>query len=167
MYQVNDLVIYRRNVCKVIEKKLSDVTGEMCYVLEPYEERSADISIQVPVSNRGGHLRSLVTKDEVHELCKRAKDVEPIRSKPANIKSKYQAKMNTDNLDDLVCIIKTTSARNRERMKKNKKLAEVDCNFLKEAENLLYSELALALDCSKAQSKEFFVKQVKRYEEEA
>lgn len=167
MYEINDLVVYRRKVCKVTEIKRSSVTGEMCYVLEPYEEQSCSMRVQVPVSNKGGHLRSLVTKDEVDELCKKVKDVKPITSKPANIKSKYQAKINGDELEDLVCIIKTSSRRNRERMKKNKKLAEVDGNFLKQAEDYLYSELALALDLSKDQSKEYFMNEVKRWEEEA
>lgn len=167
MYKINDLVVYRRNVCKVIAKKRSDFTGELCYVLEPYENTDYGCRVQVPVSNKAGHLRSVVTKDEVDELCKKSVEIEPLESKPANMKSKYQAKMKGDDLEDLVCIIKTSSQRNQERMKNNKKLAAVDGEFLQKAEDYLYSELSVALEMPKEQTKEYFINEVKRLSDES
>ncbi len=167
MYNINDLVVYRRNVCKVIGKKRSDFTGELCYVLEPYENIDYSCIVQVPVSNKGGHLRAVVTKDEVEQLCKRSVDIEPLESKPANMKSKYLDKLKGDDLEDLVCIIKTTSQRNQERLENHKKLAAVDGEFLKKAENYLYSELSVALELSKEKTKEFFLSELKRLEKKS
>ena len=63
MYRINDVVVYRRDVCKVVAKKKSDFTGEMCYVLVPYDSTDRTVTMQVPVSNRAGHLRDLVPDD--------------------------------------------------------------------------------------------------------
>ena len=35
MYKVDDVVVFRRNVCRVVGREISDMTGEDCYVLEP------------------------------------------------------------------------------------------------------------------------------------
>ena len=36
MYKKNDIVVYKRDVCKVVGKVRSDFTGEQCYILVPY-----------------------------------------------------------------------------------------------------------------------------------
>lgn len=59
MYKVNDVVVYRRNVCKIVGRKKSDLTGEQCYVLEPYIDPDGSVRMMVPVSNRGGNIPGL------------------------------------------------------------------------------------------------------------
>ncbi|MBQ9328143.1 MAG: hypothetical protein IJ225_06370 [Solobacterium sp.] len=160
MYKINDVVVYRRDVCRVTGKKKSDFTGEMCYVLVPYHNTDNSVTMQVPVSNKAGHLRDLVTKEQIDELIRNAPGIETLESKPANMKSQYATLMKGDSLEDLVCIIKTSYLRNDERMKNHKKLASIDSEYLQKAENLLYTELSIALDMSYEESKEYFEKEV-------
>ena len=164
MYKINDVVVYRRDVCRVVGKKKSDFTGEMCYVLVPYDSTDRSVTMQVPVSNKAGHLRDLVTKEEITELIRSASDIETLESKPANMKSQYATLMKGDSLEDLVCIIKTSYLRNDERMKSHKKLASIDAEYLDKAEKLLYSELAITLGKSFEEAKSYFEKEVAKWE---
>lgn len=165
MYKVNDVVVYRRNVCKVTGTVKNDMTGELCYVLVPYENQDGNVRMQVPVSNKGGHLRDLVTKQGIKELCKKAPSIEMLVSKPANMKSQYANAMKGDSLEDLVSIIKTSYQRNMERRMNHKKLASVDEEYLEKAEKYLYTELSVVLDMPYEKTKEYFEKEVEKQKE--
>ncbi len=160
MYNVDDIVVFRRDVCRVKGRKKSDFTGEMCYILVPYNSTDDSVTMQVPVSNKAGHLRDLVTKEQIEELIRNAPAIETLESKPANMKSQYAALMKGDSLEELICIIKTSYLRNDERMRNHKKLASIDAEYLEKAENFLYSELSVALQMSYEESKAYFEKAV-------
>ncbi|MCR5228874.1 MAG: hypothetical protein K6D03_01985 [Solobacterium sp.] len=166
MYKVNDVVVYKRDVCRVTGKKRSDFTGEMCYVLQPYYSTDGSTTMLVPVSNKGGHLRDLITKEGITELCRRAPEVETLESKPANMKSQYAAVMKGDSIEDLVCIIKTSYLRNNERIRNHKKLASIDAEYLKKAEDYLYNELSVAMGMPYDECKKYFEEEVIRLEKE-
>ena len=166
MYNINDVVVYRRDVCQVADLRKSDTTGELCYVLVPYGSTDGSMTMQVPVSNKGGHLRDLISREQIDELIVNTPDIETLESKPANMKSQYAALMKGDSLEDLVCIIKTSYLRNDERMKNHKKLASIDAEYLEKAEKLLFSELSIALGMPYEESKAFFEKEVARIVEE-
>ena len=91
MYKVNDIVVYRRDVCKIVGKHRSDFTGEMCYDLVPYMKQDGSVKMQVPVSNKAGNLRDLITEEEIRELIISAPDIQTLENKPANMKSQYAA----------------------------------------------------------------------------
>ena len=160
MYKINDVVVYRRDVCRVADIIVSERTGEECYVLVPYGSTDDSIRMQVPVSNKAGHLRDLVTREKIDELIMNAPDIETLESKPANMKSQYAALMKGDSLEDLIRIIKTSYLRNDERQKNHKKLASIDNEYLDKAEKLLYTELSVALGMSYDHSKKFFENEV-------
>lgn len=163
MYKINDIVVYRRDVCKVVGKQRSDFTGEKCYILVPYYKSDGSVKMQVPMSNKGGHLRNLVTREEIHKLIQETPDIEMLASKPANMKSQYANLIKTDSLQDLVCIIKTSYSRNKERLDQHKKLASIDDEYLQKAEEYLYNELAVALDMSFDEAKAYFSSEVAKY----
>ena len=52
MFQINDIVVYRRDVCRIVDTTTSEMTGEQCYVLEPYNMVGGGRTMQVPVSDR-------------------------------------------------------------------------------------------------------------------
>ena len=68
MFKVNDIVVYRRIVCRIVGKHRSDFTKEMCYILVPYHADEGSTRMQVPIANKAGHLRALITKEEIEEL---------------------------------------------------------------------------------------------------
>ncbi len=162
MYQINDVVVYRRDVCRIVDTEKSEMTGEDCFVLEPYEARNGLRRMQVPVTNRGGHLRRLSTKEEIRELIERIPSLEMLENKPANMKSQYVALLKSDELDDLIRIIKTSYYRNKERMDNHKKLASIDGEYLQKAEKYLFSEFAVALGKSYDECKEDFITEIRK-----
>ena len=160
MYKVNDIVVYRRDVCKIVGKHRSDFTGEMCYDLVPYLKQDGSVKMQVPVSNKAGNLRDLITKDEIRELIISAPDIQTLENKPANMKSQYAALLKGNNIQDLICIIKTSYGRNKARMEQHKKLASIDDEYLQKAENYLYQEISVALGKTYEEAKAYFEDEV-------
>ena len=160
MYKINDVVVYRRDVCRIADIKVSERTGEECYVLVPYGHTDDSVTMQVPVSNKAGHLRDLITEEKIDELIRSTPDIETLESKPANMKSQYAALMKGDSLEDLIRIIKTSYLRNDERQKNHKKLASIDAEYLEKAEKLLFTELSVALSMSYEECKAYFEKEV-------
>lgn len=160
MYKVNDIVVYRRDVCKIVGKHRSDFTGEMCYDLVPYLKQDGSVKMQVPVSNKAGNLRDLITEDEIRELIISAPDIRTLENKPANMKSQYAALLKGNNIQDLICIIKTSYGRNKARMEQHKKLASIDDEYLQKAENYLYQEISVALGKTYEEAKAYFEDEV-------
>jgi Transcriptional regulators, similar to M. xanthus CarD len=160
MYKINDVVVFRRDVCKIVGKHRSDFTGEQCYILVPYYNQDGSVRMQVPVANKGGHLRDLITKKQIEDLIQNTPDLETLANKPANMKSQYAALLKTDELSDLVRIIKTSYGRNKARMEQHKKLASIDDEYLQKAEKYLYDEISVALNMSFDESKQFFEDEV-------
>jgi len=160
MYKVNDIVVYRRDVCKIVGKHRSDFTGEMCYDLVPYLKQDGSVKMQVPVSNKAGNLRDLITEDEIRELIISAPDIQTLENKPANMKSQYAALLKGNDIQDLICIIKTSYGRNKARMEQHKKLASIDDEYLQKAENYLYQEISVALGKTYEEAKAYFEDEV-------
>lgn len=160
MYKVNDIVVYRRDVCKIVGKHRSDFTGEMCYDLVPYLKQDGSVKMQVPVSNKAGNLRDLITEDEIRELIISAPDIRTLENKPANMKSQYAALLKGNDIQDLICIIKTSYGRNKARMEQHKKLASIDDEYLQKAENYLYQEISVALGKTYEEAKAYFEDEV-------
>lgn len=162
MYKKNDVVVYRRDVCRVSGKQKSDMTGEQCYVLEPFDKSDGSMKMLVPVSNKAGHLRDLISKEEIKLLIKNYDDVEPLEDKPANMKSQYVAMLKGDSIEDLIRIIKTSYMRNKARIDSHKKLAAIDGEYLEKAETYLFKELGVSLGKTTEDAKEYFVKEVQK-----
>ena len=162
MYKINDVVVYRRDVCRVVGKEKSGFTGEKCYVLVPYNNTDGSTRMQVPVSNKAGHLRDLITKEEIYDLIHEVPEIETLENKPANMKSQYANLLKTDSIRDLVCIIKTSYERNRIRVEQHKKAAAVDEEYLQKAEQYLFDEIAVVLNMSFEEAKAFFVDEMNK-----
>lgn len=164
-YKPGDVVVYRREVCKVVKIAKSDFTGEKVYILEPYINQNVSVRMQVPLTNKGGHLRDLITADEIKQLIRETPDIEMLESKSANMKSQYAALIKGDDIKDLIRIIKTSYMRNRERLSSHKKMTTIDDEYLQKAENYLYTEIGVSLDLSYDESKYFFEDAVRKVEE--
>lgn len=161
-YKAGDVVVYRRNVCKVVRIAKSDFTGEKCYILEPYLDQDVSVRMQVPVSNKGGHLRDLVTDEEIRRLIEAAADIELLENKPANMKSQYASLMKSDRIEDLIRIIKTSYMRNQQRLSNHKKLTSVDDEYLQKAERYLFNEISVSMGLSIEESKAYFENEIRK-----
>ena len=160
MYKINDVVVYKRVVCVVVGKQKSDFTGEMCYILKPYFDQGAEVQMRVPVSNKAGNLRDLLTKKEIDKLIKETVDIASLPNKQANMKSQYATLLKGNDVADLITVMKTSYGRNKARQDQNKKAASVDDEYLQKAEKYLFEEIAVALDRSVDDARAYFEKAI-------
>lgn len=160
MFKKNDIVVYRGEVCKIVGKQRSDFTGEQCYIMIPFFQQDGSVRHQVPVANKGGHLRNLVTKEEIQQLIESTPDIEMLENKPANMKSQYAALLKSEDLKDLICIIKTSFARNKARLDSNKRIASIDDEYMHRAEKFLFNEISIVMGMDYDQAKQYFETEV-------
>lgn len=72
-----------------------------------------------------------------------------------NLEVQYKDMLNTDNHKDLIKIIKTTYLRNEDRVNSKKRISEKDSTCFKLAEKYLYNELAISLNMTVDEVKDY------------
>ena len=157
MFNVNDYLVYKRDVCQV--KGIKEINNEKYYALMPLRDKS--LSILVPTNNKMGYIRKIISKEEVEELINSILDVDVLD----NIDDKYIDKtykelINNGNLKDLIRIIKTAYLRNENRLKNNKKVSDKDKSYFDMAEEYLYTEMSIALGKSYEDTKNYVISSV-------
>lgn len=158
MYKVGEYVVYRKDVCFIKRMKKSPVNQQDYYVLQPVGDDS--LIIEVPVEDRCGLLRPVMTKEEVESLIAQMPSIPVIEGNDRVMENQYKALLNSNDPKDLICIIKTTYARNQLRLDNNKKIAEKDDEYFKKTEQFLYNEFSVALGLSFDETKKYVLKQV-------
>lgn len=159
MYKVGDYVVYKREVCEVISIKEKEFMDMDYYVLVPVSDNT--LKIDVPVNNKMGYLRPLITKKEVEDIIKTIPNIKPIISTDRLIENEYRNLLNTNKHEDLIKIIKTTYLRNKERLDNNKKIGGKDDEYFKQAEKYLYSEFSIVLGMNYDETKKYVIEKVK------
>lgn len=159
MYKVGDYVVYKREVCEVISIKEKEFMNMDYYVLVPISDNT--LKIDVPVNNKMGYLRPLITKKEVEDIIKTIPNIKPIISTDRLIENEYRNLLNTNKHEDLIKIIKTTYLRNKERLDNNKKIGGKDDEYFKQAEKYLYSEFSIVLGMSYDETMKYVIEKVK------
>ena len=159
MYKKNDYVVYKKDVCIVKEIRNNKMNGKDYYILTPIDDKS--LIIDVPIDNKLGYLRDVISKEEADNLIKNIPNINPL----VNLNDKYIEKTYKDLLtcgtyEDLIKIIKTTYLRNNDRMMKHKKVSEKDSYYFTQAEKYLYNELSIALQMDFESTKNYIIKKV-------
>ena len=159
MYKVNDYVVYKKDVCQIREIKNNKLNGNNYYILIPIDDES--LIIDVPVDNRMGYLRSILSQEEADSLINNIANIKPLE----NIDDKYIERTYKDLLyngthEDLIKIIKTAYLRNADRMKNNRKISEKDSNYFNRAEKYLYNELSIVYHMNFDETKNYIIHKV-------
>jgi len=162
MVQVNEVVVYRKEIYRVSEIRRGSSKDDTFYVLVPSLYDDGSLRIQVPASNKMGYLRKLSTKEEIQSLIKRIPEIPVIEGNNRMVENEYKTRMKKPTLEDLVSIIKTTYLRNQERFDQNKKAGAVDSMYFKEAEKVLYQEIGAVLNMSLDEAREYVVASMNR-----
>lgn len=152
MFNVNDYVVYRKNVCKIKEiKKNSD--ENMYYTLIPVTDES--LKIEVPISSNSNVLRGLINTTEINSLIEEIPNINPILDDDKMIENEYKELLKSGTHKDLIKIIKTTYLRNKERQDNKKKISDKDKKYFEQAENYLYTELSIVLGMNFDETKKY------------
>jgi CarD family transcriptional regulator len=161
VFKVGEYLVYRRDVCKLVEIKHNYFNNYDYYVLIPLLDDS--LKIEVPISNKSENLRPLITKEKVNEIIKEIPNVEILNCDDNRlIENEYKMLINSGKLIDLVKIIKTTYLRNKEKIDKKKKTNDKDNNYLCLAEKYLYQEFSIVLDMSYDDTKKYVIDEVNK-----
>jgi len=156
MKKVGDIVIYRRDVCRIVEiKKIRDLDY---YTLIPISDES--LKLNVPVSNKSGLLRDLISKEEVFKIINNIPNINIIEINDKILENEYKKLINSNNHEDLIKIIKTTYLRNLERTNKHKKIGDKDNYYFEKAESYLYNEFSFVLNMSYEETKKYVIEKV-------
>lgn len=122
MFNINDYVVYKKEVCRVKEIKENGLDNSSYYVLVPITDES--LKIEVPTANRLGYLRNLISKEEIDDIIKNIPNIRIIEENDRLIENEYKELLKKGTFEDLITIIKTTYLRNKAREDSKKKLSD-------------------------------------------
>ena len=150
MYQVGALIVYgTEGVCRVESVGPPAIQGAQkgtdYYTLIPLY-RSGKIFVPVDTAV---HTRPVMTKEEAENLIDHIPSIPAEvyeNSSPRLLNERYQALLKSDNCVDLVRLIRTVHAKERNAARKGRRLGQVDERNMKRAVEMLHGELAAALD---------------------
>ena len=144
MFNINEYVVYKKEVCIIKEIKENQLNHNSYYVLVPVIDNS--LKIEVPTNNKFNYIRNLISEDEINKI----------------IKNEYKELLKKGTHEDLIKIIKTTYLRNKEREINKKKLSDKDNTYFELAEKYLYTEFSIALNKTYEETKKYIEDEVSK-----
>ena len=154
MYQVGELILYGgTGVCRVTEivaKRFSRTEPEkLYYVLRPLYSSG---TITTPVENGKVFTRPVISRDEAIALIDTIPSIHAEAYHNSNLQqleNHYRNELESHDCRDLLRLTMSTYQKKVEREKAKLKFGAVDRRYMERAENLLFGELAVALDIEK------------------
>lgn len=158
MYKINDYLIYGKDVCQVKGIELKKYNDKDYYLLIPVNDDT--LKLEVPVEDPQNKIRDLIKKEELKKLINKIPDIETVDVEEKYLESEYKKLLSSGDEEDLVKVIKTTYLRNKKREDNNKRKAEIDSIYFREAENTLYARVSAILGMSIDEAKTYFIQKI-------
>jgi CarD family transcriptional regulator len=165
MLNIGDLVVYGNNgVCKI-----SDITkrarwgtesASPYYVMTPLYQNCTIFS---PVNANKVFMRPIITRKEADRLINMipAIQVEDYNNQSLNrLAEHYRAFFETHDCAELLKLCMSIYAKKKRMEQQGRKFGAVDEKYMKRAEDLLFGELAAALDIEKEQVRGYIKKRI-------
>lgn len=154
MFSIGDKIVYGGTGVCVVEKitqvQVPDAEAPRSYyILRPLYQPG---TIQTPVDNVKIPIRPVLTKAEAEELVDAMPGVRATMCMEKNLsalRNYYRDQMSSFECIDLVRMTKSIYAKKKDAESRQKKIGLTDEKFLHRAEDLLYGELAIALNIPK------------------
>lgn len=152
MYKAGTFVIYRNEgVCEIkgiIQKEFRDNMMEY-YVLNPVHNKNAEVLVPKNNADLVAKMRDVLSKEEIMAIIRQMPDEEVIWIDNEEIrKEKYKEIISEGDRIKLVRLIKTLYLHKEMQKKSGRKLHIADERILKDAEHILYDEVAFVLNIS-------------------
>ena len=169
MYQKGDLIMYGNvGVCRVEEVGVPQglsmtEEGRVYYTLTPVFGSGI---IYIPV-NANVFMRPVITEEQARQLILKIPQIqeEPYYGKDQKgLEQSYRTSMNTHECEDLVQLIKNVYVKSQKLTQNGRKPGKTDLQYKKRAEELLHSELAVALDIPVEEIPQFIEQEVNKVE---
>ncbi len=168
MFEKGELIICGgHGVCRVIDITDNPIDRldrkRKYYLLEPVFEKTS--TIYTPVDNEKIIMRRIMNKEEAEKLIEHIREIDIMWVQEEKRREQtYKDALRTYDSRSLMQIIKTLYQRKNMRINEGKKVLSSDEQYLRKAEELLYSEMSLALSIPKDQVSAYIVEAVKRQE---
>ena len=159
-YSVGELIVYGRNgVCRVedIDSAAGADGARSYYVLRPVYQNSS-CCIRVPADNPRICSRRIISGAEARRLIAWMPDAEaePYYNRNLNqLREHYRKSLETLSCESLITLTKSLYRKKREVEAQRKKFGTVDERFMREAEDLLFGELAAALNIERERVRQY------------
>ncbi|MBR1413955.1 MAG: CarD family transcriptional regulator [Bacilli bacterium] len=153
MKNVGDIIVYKKDVCKIVNIINNYFNNKDYYDLVPMYDNT--LSIKVPVDS--SLIRDVISKEKALSLINDVNNIKPLNINDKFIENEYKKLLESNNLENLFIIIKTTYMRNSDRVLNGKKEGERDNNYLHKCEQILFNELAVSLNLSFDEVKEMII----------
>lgn len=169
MYQAGDLIMYgTTGVCRVEGIGLPDAIpddGTQYYKLTPIYDTEV---IYIPVSTKA-FMRPVMTKEQAEKLIDRIPEIPEDVCSGCDMKmlsERYRACLSTHDNDDLIRLIKSVYLKNERSLRAGRHMGQIDQQYMKRAEKLLYGELAVALEMEYDRVQPYIKKRVTELEKQ-
>lgn len=155
MYQIGDYVVKLNNgVCQVKDIVTMDqpvaMRGKKYYLMVPYEDANA--KVYVPVEGKNNNVRVVMSFDEAKAFISRIPQIQDAEILSEKVREQeYKDAIRSGSPERLMSILKNIYKRCQNRIAQGKKSTTVDERYYKQAGNMLFSELAFALNCDKSE----------------
>lgn len=154
LYQTGDLILYgSTGVCRVTEivaKQMSRTEPEkLFYILTPLYQTG---TITTPVEGGKVFTRPVISREEALALIDGIPAMEAVAYHNQNLQqleNHYKKEMESHDCLDLLRLTMSTYRKKKEREAAKLKFGAVDRRYMERAENLLYGELAVALNIAR------------------
>lgn len=156
MYSAGDIIIYgTKGVCRVESVgKLSVPDGivndRLYYTLSPLFGKEGE-KIYSPVDTNV-FIRNLISPSEVEDCIETVshKKTEGLNCRnKRELAEKYKAIIKSCNCINILLLIKSLNGKFEDAKENHKKFSQMDMDFLRNAENIVYGEFAVVLHISK------------------
>lgn len=160
MYQIGQYIIYgNTGVCKVEELVEKPPLG-LYYVLKPLYESGI---IYTPAEHPKIFMRPVISRDEAEALIKQIPQIvaQPDRTKNLQeLREHYRTAACSHNCIDLIRLTMSIHAKKKEQEQLGRRFGQVDERFMKQAENILFGEFAVALGIPKDEVHSYISRQL-------
>ena len=166
MFDVGDRIIYGSSgVCSVEHIGALDspnaLKGRIYYTLCPQYTKGS--TIFTPVDNEKVKMRPVISREEAMKLVDEVKDIEYLWiADEKGRELEYKEAFLKCDCRELVRIIKTIYLRKQSRIVAGKKVTAVDEKYFHMAEDSLYGELAVSLNMTKDEVRDFITSRVEQ-----
>ena len=155
MFVKGDIIVYGlTGVCRVDDvKPLSGVKaaekGKLYYVLTPLYQNG---TIYAPVDSEKVYIRKIMTREQAQELIALIPGIDGEAYNNANLQllnEHYRELISSHDGEALIELTKSIYAKKKAAQEQKRKIGQVDEEYMKRAEELLFGELAAALGIEK------------------
>lgn len=165
MFQPGELVVYgATGVCRVESIRQSEphsaLQGKTCYLLKPLYQ---DGVIYTPVENKKVPIRPVMTREDADALISLIPTMQAEACRAPTIQAltqHYQAVIRSGDRRYLIRLMMSIYAKQKQAEAQKRRLGMVDERYMKQAERLLYGELAAALEIPFDQVQPYIVRRV-------